>query len=249
MLGATAGKSTVERRRGRFVPALLVLLSMSFVALGFAAPAASGDPVVSETDRQLLVKVRVAGLWQVPAAQAADQQADSDVIKQVGTKIAAQHAALGKETRELAQRLGVTLPTEPSEEQQGWVADLSAKVGAEFDTAFATQLRGADGALYQLAAQVRTGTRNESMRAFATKATDVVKTQMSLLESTGKVDFAALPEPTVQGAAPPAAVISHQSSLAPAAQGGGSVSVGLAILLCVLVFGMTLGVLRALRAR
>jgi putative membrane protein len=203
---------------------------------------------VSEADRQLLIKVRQAGLWQIPAGQAAEQQAASDVVKEVGAKIAAQHAALDKDTRELAQQLGVVLPNQPTEEQQGWLADLSGTFGPEFDTAFANLLRGADGKVYQLVAQVRTGTRNESIRAFATKATDVVKTQLSLLESTGQVDFAALPEPAIPGAAAPAAVTSH-SSLAPAAQGGGSVSIGLAVLLCVLVFGMTLGVLRALRTR
>jgi predicted outer membrane protein len=239
----------VERRHGRVVSALLVLVSMSFVALGFAAPAASGDPAVSEADRQLLIKVRQAGLWQVPASQAAEQQAASEVVKAAGAKIAAQHAALDKETRGLAQQLGVVLPNQPNEEQQGWLADLGAKFGPEFDTAFANLLRVADGKVYQLVAQVRTGTRNESIRAFAVKADDMVTTHMSLLESTGQVDFAALPEPTIPGAAPSAAVITHQSSLAPATQGGGSVSIGLAALLCVLVFGMTLGVLRALRTR
>jgi predicted outer membrane protein len=244
----------MERRRGRVVLALLVLVSMSLLsmllmALGFAAPAASGAPAVSEADRQLLIKVRQAGLWQVPAGQAAEQQAGSEVVKAAGAKIAAQHAALDKETRTLAQQIGVVLPNQPNEEQQGWLADLNAKTGPEFDTAFANLLREADGKVYQLVAQVRAGSRNESIRAFATKADDMVKTQMGLLESTGQVDFAALPEPTVPGAAAPAAATSHRSSLTPAAQGGGSVSIGLAVLLCVLVFGMTLGVLRALRTR
>jgi predicted outer membrane protein len=239
----------VERRHGRVVLALLVLISVSFVTLGFAAPVASSDPAVSEADRQLLVKVRQAGLWQIPAGQAAEQQAASEVVKTTGAKIAAQHAALDKENRALAQQFGVVLPNQPSEDQQGWLADLSAKYGPEFDPAFANLLRDADGKMYQLVAQVRTGTRNESIRAFATKADDMVKTQMGLLESTGQVDFAALPEPTIPGAAPPAAVTSHRTSLTPAAQGGGSVSIGLAVLLCVLVFGMTLGVLRVLRTR
>lgn len=251
-LDATAGQSTVERRGpGRVVPALLVLLlgPLSLVAFGLAAPAASGDPAVSETDRQLLIKVRQAGLWEIPAGQQAEQQAASEVVKEVGTKIASQHIALDKETRELAQQLGVVLPNQPTEEQQGWLADLSAKFGPEFDIAFANLLRGAHGKVFQFVAQVRTGTRNEAIRNFATKANDIVKTHMILLESTGQVNYAALPEPTVPGAAPPAAVTSHHSSLAPATQGGGSVSIGLAVLLCVLVFGMTLGVLRALRTR
>ena len=73
--------STVERRDfGRAAVALLVLIvPVSVVVLGVFAPAASGDPAatVSETDRQLLIKVREAGLWEIPASRLTEQQAGS----------------------------------------------------------------------------------------------------------------------------------------------------------------------------
>src|ERR1700716_3712759 len=98
-------ESTVERRGiGRAALMLLVLIApVSIVAFGVLAPAASGDPAaVTETDRQLLIKVRQAGLGEIPAGQSAQQQATSQVVKQVGAQIASQHVQLDQETRDLA---------------------------------------------------------------------------------------------------------------------------------------------------
>jgi predicted outer membrane protein len=242
--------STVERQgSGRVALALLVLLiPMSILAFGVAAPAASGDPAaVTETDRQLLIKVRQAGLWEIPAGQQAQQLAASQVVKDVGKKIADQHIQLDQETRDLAQKLGVVLPNQPSEEQQRWLNEMSTKVGAEFDVAYANLLRAAHGKVFAIVAQIRAGTRNDEIRAFASTANDVVKGHMILLESTGQVDFEALPEPQIAGV--PAKSSSSPHGLAAASQGTGGLSVGLAVLICLLVLGMTLGVLRALRTR
>src|SRR5439155_21511439 len=119
----------------RVATALLVLLvPLSILIFGLVAPAAAGDTQpVSDTDKTLLIKVRQAGLWEMPAGQEAQQQAASQVVKDVGAKIAAQHQALDEQTRELAQQLGVVLPNQPSQEQQGWLNELSGKVGPEFD--------------------------------------------------------------------------------------------------------------------
>jgi predicted outer membrane protein len=246
---------------GRVATALLVLLiPLSILILGLVAPAAAGEPgPVADTDKQLLIKVRQAGLWEMPAGQQAQEQAGSQVVKDVGTKIAAQYQQLDVETRQLARQLGVALPNQPTEEQQGWLADLSEKWGPEFDKSFANLLRAAHGKVFAAIAAVRAGTRNDSVRAFASKANDVVKTHMILLESTGQVDFDALPEPTVVGSTPVDASINtgnvtpnQHASVATAAQTsntGGGVDVGLVIVICLVELAATVGLLRILRMR
>jgi predicted outer membrane protein len=246
---------------GRVVTALLVLLiPLSVLILGLVAPAAAAAPAgtVTEADKQLLIRVRQAGLWEVPAGQLAQQQAGSESVKNVGAKIAAQHQQLDEEIRGLAKPFGVALPSQPAEEQQGWLADLSTKWGPEFDKSFANLLRAAHGTVLAAIAAVRAGTRNDSVRAFAVKATDVVTIEMTLLESTGQVDFNALPEPTIAGIAQDspadgtASRRSQQASVAPAAQTSstsGGVDVGLVIAICLVEFALTWGLLRILRMR
>jgi hypothetical protein len=145
----------------------------------------------------------------------------------------------------------VVLPNRPSEEQQDWLVELSAKWGPEFDRSFANLLRRAHGRVFSVIAQVRAGTRNEMVRAFAERASDAVRTQMTLLESTGQVDFNALPEPVSPGTTPAGAAYGQQHHIveANARTGTGGVDVGLVIGICLVELVVVLGLLRLLRTR
>lgn len=257
-------ESTVERTRAdRVVAALLTLLALLIpgviVLLGMGAPAASGAqaPPVTEADRQLLIKVRQAGLWEIPAGQQAQQQAASQVVKDVGATIAEQHIALDEEVRAVAQQLGVPLPNQPSKDQQGWLTEMSGKWGPEFDAAYANLLRDAHGKVFSVIAQVRAGTRNEVIRDFANKANEAVKTHLNLLESTELVDFEALPQPSLPAAAPAPATdaSSHGQqhgvveASAQSDTGGGGIDMGLVVAICFVEFVATVGLVRLFRTR
>jgi predicted outer membrane protein len=240
-------------RHGRVATALLVLLaplSISILTLGVVAPAvAAGQPALTDADKQLLIKVRQVGLWAVPASELAQQQAESEAVRDVGVRLAEQHQVLDEQVQAVAKQFGVTLPDQPSEEQQGWLADLTAKVGPEFDKSFAQLLRAANGSVLSVVAQVRAGTRNDVIRDFAQKANDAVTTHMTLLEGTGQVDFNALPEPALAGDTPAGAQGSSAANASSLAGGGGGLSGTVAVLICVLVFVLTLGLVRVIRAR
>jgi predicted outer membrane protein len=155
-------------------------------------------------DRDLLVRVRLAGLWEGPVGQQAQEHAESARVKEVGAHLATDHHGLDVQVRSVAARLGVALPDLPSNEQQGWMNELAGKWGADFDVTFANRLRAAHGKVFSVVAAVRAGTRNDMVRSFAETAVNVVMKHMTLLESTGLVDFGALPVPVppAQRAAP-----------------------------------------------
>jgi predicted outer membrane protein len=153
-------------------------------------------------DRDLLVRVRQAGLWEGPAGQMAQGRAASDRVKEVGQHLATDHAALDVQVRAVAAQLAVTLPDAPTAEQQGWLNELSSKQGKDFDQVFADRLRAAHGKVFAIVATVRAGTRNNTIREFAQTANTVVMKHMTLLESTGLVDFDALPTAAPVVAAP-----------------------------------------------
>ncbi len=185
---------------------LLVMPQANTAVLTETAQTASGP--LGPADRDFLVKVRQAGLWEIPVGQWAQVRADSQRVKEVGAHLVEDHKKLDAAVRQLAARLAVPLPDRASPEQQQWMAQLATETGPAFDRDFAKLLRAAHGKVFSLVANVRAGTRNTEIRKFAGTAVTVVMRHMTLLESTGLVDYDELPEAPMPspGAPAPAAV-------------------------------------------
>src|SRR3712207_673156 len=162
---------------------------------------------VSDADVDLVVKVRLAGLWEIPAGEMAEEKSDDPRIRQIGRTIAAQHVKLDEFARAAAKTLDIKLPNKPNEDQQGWLAEMrDAEDGEEFDQIYIDRLRAAHGKIFPAIATIRTSTRNDTVRKLAQRANQFVATHMTLLESSGIVDFAALPTaPAPDAAATPRA--------------------------------------------
>ncbi|MEU4493585.1 DUF4142 domain-containing protein [Streptomyces sp. NPDC023998] len=159
--------------------------------LNAASVATQWGPLTA-TDRDFLVKVRLAGLWELPAGQQAIERAPTKAIKDAGDHLIVGHTDLDKRARDVAAKLGVELPNQPNEQQQGWLRELSAASGEEYERKFANLLRNAHGKVFALIAQVRHTTRNTLIRQLATDANQTVLDHITMLESTGFVDFDAL---------------------------------------------------------
>ncbi|SDW58782.1 Predicted outer membrane protein [Amycolatopsis xylanica] len=186
-------RSVSERLRAAAV--LLVLLVLGQFALAAIAGAQQAQPVTS-TDETLIVKVRLAGLWEMPAGNWARTRGASPRVKEVGMSIMVDHGRLDVQDRALAAELGIGLPDRPTAEQQGWLDEMqNARTPAEFDRIFVNRLRAAHGVIFSAIAQIRAGTRNDRIRAFATTANQAVLRHITLLESTGLAEFDALPQP------------------------------------------------------
>lgn len=180
------------------------LLVAPAVAMAQETPAQTGAGVgpVTSSDRDLLVKVRLAGLWEMPAGSMAAEKGASPRVRQIGAEISRQHVQLDELTIIAANRLNVPLPDRPNIEQQGWLDELQRASGAEFDQIFVDRLRAAHGAVYPAIALVRSGTRNEVVRELARQANNFVGDHLGLLESTGLVDYGSLPQPQVGAGGP-----------------------------------------------
>lgn len=149
---------------------------------------------IGPADRDLLAKVRQAGLWEQPTGQQAQQMATSPEIREVGRHIAEEHGTLDADVRQTADKLGVLLPTTPSATQQGWMAEISAQTGSDYDRMFVQRLREAHGIVLPIILQVRVSTRNSVIRDFANTANQFVSRHIGYLEGSGLVDFSKLPE-------------------------------------------------------
>jgi putative membrane protein len=152
---------------------------------------------IDDTDRLFLVKVRQAGLWERPTCVQAQQQAGSERVKEICRVLASDHQQLDEEGRFVARQLNVAVPDQPSDEQQAWMREFWLMSGHDFDVTAVKWLRFAHGGVFSAIATVRANTRNEMMRLLAERANGMVNKHMSLLESTGLVQFDNLPHSAI----------------------------------------------------
>ncbi|MER6064072.1 DUF4142 domain-containing protein [Streptomyces sp. NPDC001792] len=170
---------------------------------------------LSAQDRDFITKVRLAGLWELPAGEMAERKGTTGAVRTAGQHLVDGHASLDAHVRTVATQLGVPLPNEPNRQQRQWLDTLKAAQGQDFDRQFAGIVRLAHGRVFALVAAVRAGTQNSLVRDLADDANATVLDHIKVLEATGYVDFAALakqlassptPVPTPPAVEPSAAV-------------------------------------------
>ncbi|MFJ7968784.1 DUF4142 domain-containing protein [Streptomyces sp. NPDC096324] len=144
---------------------------------------------LSAADRDLVVQVELDGLWETSAGRQAVEKAPTKEIKDAGGQLVTGHTALDERVRTVAEDLAITLPTQPTSEQQGWLAQLTAAQDGEYRQLFANLLREEHGRIFQQLAQVRSSTRNTLVRDLATVTNRTELAHISALEKTGYVDF------------------------------------------------------------
>ncbi|MFE9171235.1 DUF4142 domain-containing protein [Streptomyces kebangsaanensis] len=147
---------------------------------------------LSELDRDFVTEVRLAGLWELPAGQQAEEKGTTEAVRTAGQRLVRGHTFLDRRVRDVAARTGLDLPNEPGGRQKQWLGTLDAARGEGYDREFATVSRRAYGRIFSLAAEVRASTQNSLVRDLADDANTTVLDHIEVLEATGFVDFAAL---------------------------------------------------------
>ncbi|HEY7591998.1 MAG TPA: DUF4142 domain-containing protein [Actinophytocola sp.] len=180
---------------------LLVVLGAAFPAAGVALASQNGPQAAQEAraaqaqnsdtlearDREFLTLIRFANLWEIPMGKLATERGTTEAVKTAGATMLADHTKLNVVVKQLADKYGVPLPDKPTSSQQAWIAEISSKQGRDFDRTFADRLRAAHGSVFNVVAEERAGTRNKTLRDFATQANTIVLRHMTLLEATGYV--------------------------------------------------------------
>ncbi|BFU43982.1 DUF4142 domain-containing protein [Krasilnikovia sp. MM14-A1004] len=142
---------------------------------------------LSQYDRNLLINVAWANLWEGPTSARIAERSMNAQVRAVAAQLGREHHELDAAVTQTAAQLGVTLPTQPNPLQRAWERDILGRSGADADTVWANLTRQAHGSIFPLVAQVRAHTRNDVMRAFAQRADEIVLRHMTLLESTALV--------------------------------------------------------------
>ncbi|MFD8302135.1 DUF4142 domain-containing protein [Streptomyces sp. NPDC059690] len=158
---------------------------------------------LSGLDRDFVTKVRLAGLWELPAGQQAEQKGTTPAVRTAGEHLVEGHTVLDQQVRDVAGKLGLQLPNQPSDQQKQWLRTLSAAQGTDYDRDFVNLARLAHGKVFSLVAQVRATTRNSLVRSLADDANTTVLDHIRALEATGYVDWDALARDMASATASP----------------------------------------------
>jgi predicted outer membrane protein len=253
-----------SRRLQRWLVGILAMVLVSLLAPAGAAFAAAKPPVpvppdetltdkgvgtITPADRDFVVRVRLAGLWEIPASNMAIEKSDDPRVVNIGKSIAAQHVVLDKLDRDAATKLGIDLPNQPTGDQQGWLDEMnSAATPSQFDEIFIDRLRAAHGKIFPAIATIRASTRNDTVRLLAQQSNQFVMTHMTLLESSGIVDYGALPTAPAPVTANKGPVPVDNQMLAAAHNStGGPHGVSTSVILLVLAAALVAGVITTMR--
>lgn len=177
---------------------VLTLSALAYPAmLGVETTSANQDRVIANTqfgplteaDRDFVVKVRAAGLWEHPLGMMAMQRGTTPEMKEAGEHLVVGHARLDLACRKVSSELNITLPNQASPQQQQFVATVDSKTGKEFDATGVAIMRVTHGQIFPAIAKIRGTTQNTLIRQLADLANDTVLDHMTVLEKTGLVNF------------------------------------------------------------
>ncbi|MFF4349742.1 DUF4142 domain-containing protein [Streptomyces sp. NPDC001530] len=144
---------------------------------------------LTEADRDFVVKVRSAGLWEHPLGLIAMKRGTTAEMKEAGKHLVVGHARLDESCRKIAPELGITLPNQASPQQQQFVATADGSPGKQFDTTAVNIMRVTHGQIFPAIAKIRATTKNTLVRQLADQANDTVLDHITVLEKTGLVNF------------------------------------------------------------
>ena len=144
---------------------------------------------LTEADRDFVIKVRAAGLWEHPLGMMALERGTTPEMKEVGEHLVVGHAALDEMCRKVAPELGITLPNQPSPQQQQFVATVDGNTGKQFDTTAVNIMRTAHGGIFPTIAKIRASTQNTLVRQLADLTNDTVLDHITVLEKTDLVNY------------------------------------------------------------
>jgi predicted outer membrane protein len=153
-----------------------------------SAPAhADETSQLNEADMTLLIGLRQAAGWEIPAAKAAAEKGSTPKIRQAGQKLADEQSQLDRQTVDVIKKLGATVQVPPTAEQDSVLNKLQSAAGRQFDQLFVNSLRNGYGFLYTIIGEVRASTRTTLIRQLADQANVSFLTYMQALEGTGMV--------------------------------------------------------------
>jgi putative membrane protein len=164
-------------RNGVFATAASLLL---FGTMGIAQ--SSGTSSVAPSDRHFMDKAAQGGMAEVELGQLAQQNGESQQVKDFGKRMVDDHSKANEELKTLAGQKGVTLPTTLNKQDEATKTRLSSLHGAAFDRAYMSDMvkdHKKDVAEFKVET---TSARDPQLKEWATKTLPTLQEHLKLAE-------------------------------------------------------------------
>jgi putative membrane protein len=164
-------QSSTTVRRVASTPALFLA-----ALLAGAAPALAASPT---TDANFLQQAVHVESTEAQIGQLAVTKSSSDGVKKLGQMLIEDHAASGQEATRLANTLQVSLPMNPTDDQEATYRSLSGLSGDAFDNAFVSAvIENSETAIARYEAQAKSG--DSEVAAYADKTLPLLERQLRM---------------------------------------------------------------------
>jgi putative membrane protein len=162
----------------------------STMAPGGAGPAKSAPaettPMtadLSAADKKFVEKAASGGMAEVQAAQLAQTKADDQKVKDFAQQMITDHTAANQQLSTLAEKKGVTVPTDLSAKDQKTLDKLGKLDGKKFDKAYMkAQVRDHQAMLSLLQKEAKSG-RDADMKSFAEQTIPMVQKHLDMAQA------------------------------------------------------------------
>ncbi|MDI1463155.1 DUF4142 domain-containing protein [Catellatospora sp. KI3] len=161
----------------------LFIVVAAAVAVAVATPAAAQP---SPNDLTYMISAHQAYLAGMAAADLAAQRGTAAQVKDLGNRFHDEYAKLDADLTAVADRAGVKLPGEMTENQQAVAAELKqATAGAPFDWLWLRTQRAATGNSMKDISQERNYGSDRTVKAHAEQALNVIRDQYVAIDEAG----------------------------------------------------------------
>lgn len=148
-----------------------------------AASQAGARGSLAETDRDFMKAAAESGHMEIQASKMATSKSGDAQVKKYARHLIKDHAKADAELKKVARAKGVTLPTEPSAEQQAKLQPLQAASGADFDRQF-VEIAGVEAhraTIERFRKEVAEG-QDPQVKAFAQKTLPKLEQHLKMAE-------------------------------------------------------------------
>jgi putative membrane protein len=134
---------------------------LTFAVAGAAFTALSASAQAPDEQKFLTDAIR-GNIAEVKMGELAQQRGQAKEVREYGEMLSKDHTKSLQKSTELAKKLGVAAPTEPTAQQHQQYEALSKLSGTEFDTTFLSQMvRGHQEEIAKFSSQAQSGSKSE----------------------------------------------------------------------------------------
>ena len=148
----------------------------------FAAEEDAGAAKATAAEKAFIKKAADGGMMEVEMGQLAAEKGGSDAVKDFGSQMVKDHGKANDELKEVAGKMGVTVPAKISAKHQAMITKMSDMSGAAFDNAYVPDMvkdHKKDIAEFEAAQKM---VKNEDLKKFIDSTLETMKDHLQKIE-------------------------------------------------------------------